>query len=98
MALRFQQGQTSSIACRFIETKTFDQAEIISEMLRKMARTPGSSEWKTIACLARGTVLPYTLAVSGYSDGPFGSHDGALDRPTWTQKVFQWRTADDSNQ
>jgi hypothetical protein len=42
--------------------------------------------------------LPYTLAVSGYSDGPFGSHDGALDRPTWTQKVFRWRTADDSNQ
>jgi Ankyrin repeats (3 copies) len=76
-------------ANRFIETKSFDQAEIISEMLRKMARTPRPSEWKTIACLARGIVLPYTLAVSGYSDGPFGSHDGALDRPTWTQKVFQ---------
>lgn len=76
-------------ANRFIETNTFDQAEIISEMLRKMARTPRQSEWKTTACLTRGTALPYTLAVSGYSDGPFGSHDGALDRPTWTRKAFQ---------
>ncbi|KAF2181527.1 hypothetical protein K469DRAFT_443435, partial [Zopfia rhizophila CBS 207.26] len=78
-----------SQARRFTETNAFDQTEIISEILRKTFEIPLSNDGKIVACLARGTALPYTFAISGYNSGPFGSRDGALDRPTWREKVFQ---------
>lgn len=73
----------------FIETHTFDQTKIVADLLRKVFQTPTSGVQKTVACLTRGTALPYTFAVSGYTKGPLANYDGALDRPTWTKRVFQ---------
>lgn len=61
----------------------------ICHMLQGISATPTSNIWKTVACLVRGTALPYTLAVSGYAVDLYGGRDGALDRPRWMKMVFR---------
>lgn len=58
-------------------------------MLRRISETPLSSDRTSVGCLTRGTALPYTVAVSGYTSGIFGTRDGALDRLLWLERVFQ---------
>ncbi len=79
-------------ARHFIETQTFDRPKKIARLLQKIFKTPRSGKTKTVASLIRGTALPYTFAVSGYSAGSYGYCDGALNRPTWVERVFQIAT------
>lgn len=73
----------------FMESSAFDHALLAANILRKMIAIPIASKTKTVACLTRGTYLPYTFAVSGYTPGFFGEIDGTIDRPLWTRRVFQ---------
>ena len=62
-----------------------DDRTLLVRLLDRIADTPRATEWKTVACLARGTALPWSFAVSGYSSS---TPDGALHRPTWNNRVF----------
>ena len=62
-----------------------DDQILLGRLLTQVRDTPRDTEWKTVACLARGTVFPWTFAVSGYSASVT---DGTLHRPTWKERVF----------
>lgn len=63
-----------------------DNQALLVRLLARVMETPRSTEWKTVACLARGTVFPWTFAVSGFSTS---APDGTLHRGTWKEKVFE---------
>lgn len=62
---------------------------LLARLLGQVADTPRTSEWKTVACLVRGTALPWVFAVSGYSSPTPPDSDGALHRPAWVHRVFE---------
>jgi hypothetical protein len=62
-----------------------DDQALLVRLLTQVMDTPRGTEWKTVACLARGTVFPWIFAVSGYTTS---IPDGALHRPTWNKRVF----------
>lgn len=64
----------------------FDHALIIRRVSNQIFDSPRDTAWKTVACLVRGTALPYKFAVSGYNTHVL---DGALKRPKWIKRVFQ---------
>lgn len=62
-----------------------DDQALLVRLLTQVMDTPRDTEWKTVACLARGTVFPWIFAVSGYLTS---IPDGTLHRPTWNKLVF----------
>jgi hypothetical protein len=62
-----------------------DDQALIVRLLAQVMDTPRDTEWKTVACLVRGTVFPWIFAVSGYLTSV---SDGTLHRPTWKERVF----------
>lgn len=79
----------SSQAEHFLSSGAFDQEDMNSTVLYRIAKLPRSGKLKTVTCLSRTSALPYVFAVSGYDKGPFGSIDNALDRLTWLKAVFR---------
>lgn len=74
----------------YVEAKgKLDCDALLARLLGQVANTPRTSKWKTVACLVRGTALPWVFAVSGYSSPSPLDSDGALHRPTWVHRVFE---------
>ena len=62
-----------------------DDQALLVRLLARVMKTPRDTEWRTVACLARGTVYPWIFAVSGYTRSLL---DGILDRSMWKERVF----------
>jgi len=64
-----------------------DDDALRDRLLRRVADTPITTIYKTVACLTRGSALPWVFAISGYSS--LSSPDGALHRETWNDRVYE---------
>ncbi|KAK0302489.1 hypothetical protein LTR82_017854 [Friedmanniomyces endolithicus] len=62
-----------------------DDQALLVRLLTRVMETPRDTEWRTVACLARGTVYPWIFAVSGYTNSV---PDGILYRSSWKERVF----------
>ena len=51
--------------------------------------TPIDKFWRTVAYLRRGKALPHTFAVSGWTDGAYGTLKSALDSTFRIDEVFK---------
>ena len=64
-----------------------DDDALRDRLLWRVANTPITNNYKTVACLTRGSALPWVFAISGYSS--LSSPDGALHRETWNDRVYE---------
>lgn len=58
---------------------------LLVRLLAHVTETPRDTEWRTVACLARGTVFPWIFAISRYTNSV---PEGILHRSTWKRRVF----------
>lgn len=73
-------------AAYFDQHGVINHAKFIQKVVEEIFTMPRNGKSKTVACLVRGTVLPYVFAVSGYTGDP-GSK--ALDRSVWITRVLR---------